>query len=63
MPQDYYIELGVPRNAADKEVKAAYRRLARRYHPDVNKSDPDAETRFKRVNEAYQDLYEIITNE
>ena len=56
MPQDYYIELGVPRNAADKEVKAAYRRLARRYHPDVNKSDPDAETRFKRVNEAYQVL-------
>ena len=56
MPQDYYIELGVPRNAADKEVKAAYRRLARRYHPDVNTSDPDAETRFKRVNEAYQVL-------
>jgi DnaJ-class molecular chaperone len=56
MPQDYYIELGVPRNAADKEVKAAYRRLARRYHPDVNTSDPDAEARFKRVNEAYQVL-------
>ncbi|MFP6568885.1 MAG: DnaJ domain-containing protein, partial [Dehalococcoidia bacterium] len=45
MPQDYYIELGVPRNAADKEVKTAYRRLARRYHPDVNTSDPDAEAR------------------
>jgi DnaJ-class molecular chaperone len=56
MPQDYYIELGVSRNAADKEVKAAYRRLARRYHPDVNTSDPDAEARFKRVNEAYQVL-------
>ena len=56
MPQDYYIELGVPRNAADKEVKTAYRRLARRYHPDVNTSDPDAEARFKRVNEAYQVL-------
>jgi DnaJ-class molecular chaperone len=56
MPQDYYIVLGVPRNAADKEVKAAYRRLARRYHPDVNTSDPDAEARFKRVNEAYQVL-------
>ncbi|HCV27064.1 MAG TPA: molecular chaperone DnaJ, partial [Dehalococcoidia bacterium] len=56
MSQDYYIELGVPRNAADKEVKAAYRRLARRYHPDVNSDDPDAEARFKRVNEAYQVL-------
>ena len=56
MPQNYYIELGVPRNAAAKEVKTAYRRLARRYHPDVNTSDPDAEARFKRVNEAYQVL-------
>jgi DnaJ-class molecular chaperone len=56
MPQNYYIELGVPKNAADKDVKAAFRRLARRFHPDVNSSDPDAEERFKRVNEAYQVL-------
>ncbi|MDP6823927.1 MAG: J domain-containing protein [Dehalococcoidia bacterium] len=56
MAQDFYTELGVPRNAADKDVKAAYRRLARRYHPDVNTSDADAEARFKRVNEAYQVL-------
>ncbi len=56
MPQDYYIELGVPRNAAEKDVKTAFRRLARRFHPDVNSTDPDAEARFKRVNEAYQVL-------
>ena len=56
MPQDYYAELGVPRDADDKQVKAAFRRLARRYHPDVNTSDADAGARFKRVNEAYQVL-------
>lgn len=56
MAQDYYAELGVSRDADDKQVKAAYRRLARRYHPDVNTSDANAEARFKRVNEAYQVL-------
>jgi len=53
--QDYYKTLGVERNAGDKEIKQAYRRLARRYHPDVNKS-PSAEERFKEINEAYQVL-------
>jgi curved DNA-binding protein len=52
---DYYAELGVPRGAAQPEVQKAYRRLARKYHPDVNK-DPGAEDRFKRVAEAYEVL-------
>ena len=56
MPQDYYSELGVPRGADDKQIKLAYRRLARRFHPDVNTGDANAESRFKRVNEAYQVL-------
>jgi molecular chaperone DnaJ len=50
--RDYYDVLGVPRGAAEAEIKSAFRRLAREYHPDVNKS-PDAEERFKELNEAY----------
>ena len=53
--QDYYATLGVPRAASDDEIKRAYRRLARQYHPDVNK-DAGAEEQFKRVNEAYDVL-------
>lgn len=53
--RDYYEVLGVPRNATQEEIKQAYRRLARQYHPDVNKS-PDAEEKFKEINEAYQVL-------
>jgi len=53
--KDYYKILGVDRNASEKEIKQAYRRLARKYHPDVNKS-PGAEERFKEINEAYQVL-------
>lgn len=53
--QDYYEILGVPRDASQKEIKAAYRKLARKYHPDVNKS-PDAEKKFKKINEAYEVL-------
>ncbi len=52
MAKDYYEILGVPRNATQEEIKRAFRRLARQYHPDVNKS-PDAEERFKEINEAY----------
>lgn len=55
MARDYYEVLGVPRTASAEELQQAYRRLARRHHPDVNK-DPGAEDRFKEVNEAYQVL-------
>lgn len=54
--QDYYKVLGVNKNATEKEIKAAYRKLARQYHPDVNQDDPQAETRLKEINEAYEVL-------
>lgn len=53
---DYYELLGVPRTATTEEIKAAYRRLARQYHPDINRDDPEAEERFKLINEAYEIL-------
>lgn len=61
MAHNYYTELGVPKTADEKEIKGAYRRLARKYHPDVNPNDASAEDRFKRVNEAYQVLSDIKT--
>ncbi len=54
--KDYYEILGVPRNASQEEIKRAYRRLVRKYHPDLNKGDPEAEKRFKEINEAYEVL-------
>ena len=54
--RDYYATLGVPRNAAPAEIKKAFRRLARQYHPDVNKGNAAAERRFKEVNEANEVL-------
>lgn len=54
--QDYYQVLGVSRNASQEEIKKAYRRLARQYHPDVNADKKEAEARFKEINEAYQVL-------
>jgi len=54
--QDYYKTLGVDRNASDKEIRKAYRRLARQYHPDVNPGDASSEEKFKEINEAYQVL-------
>ena len=53
--RDYYEALGVSRDADDDEIRRAYRKLARQYHPDVNK-EPNAEDRFKEVSEAYEVL-------
>ena len=54
--KDYYSILGVNRDASEREMKQAYRRLARKYHPDVNPGDKSAEARFKQINEAYEVL-------
>ena len=53
---NYYDVLGVKKDASAKELRAAFRRLARRHHPDVNPGDPEAERRFKEVNAAYEVL-------
>ena len=52
----YYNILGVNKNATAKEIKQAYRKLARKYHPDVNPGDKEAEAKFKKINEAYEVL-------
>jgi DnaJ-class molecular chaperone len=54
--RDYYAVLGVPRTASDKDIKTAYRKLARKHHPDVNPGDDQAETLFKEIGEAYSVL-------
>ena len=50
--RDYYEILGVPKSASSEDIKTAFRKLARQYHPDVNK-ESDAEEKFKEINEAY----------
>ncbi len=54
--KDYYSILGVKRDASERELKQAYRRLARKYHPDINPGDSSAEAKFKEINEAYEVL-------
>ena len=54
--KDYYATLGVAKTSTDKEIKQAYRKLARKHHPDVNPGDKSAEGKFKEINEAYEVL-------
>ena len=56
--RDYYAVLGLKRGAADSDLKRAYRKLARKYHPDVNPGDKAAETKFKEITEAYEVLHD-----
>ena len=54
--RDYYEVMGVPKNASEDEIKKAYRKLAKQYHPDLNPGDKTSETKFKELNEAYEVL-------
>src|SRR5438034_10364847 len=54
--KDYYQTLGVKRGASEKEIKSAFRKMARKLHPDLNPNDKEAEARFKEANEAYEVL-------
>ncbi len=54
--KDYYSILGVDKNASEDDIKSAYRKLAKKYHPDLNKDNPSAAEKFKEINEAYEVL-------
>ncbi|MFN9401876.1 MAG: DnaJ domain-containing protein, partial [Dolichospermum sp.] len=54
--KDYYAILGITKTATSEEIKQAFRKLARKYHPDVNPNNKQAEAKFKEVNEAYEVL-------
>ena len=54
--RDCYDVLGIKKNATDKEIKSAYRKLAKKYHPDANPGDKRAEEKFKELSEAYDIL-------
>src|SRR3979409_1860197 len=56
--KDYYETLGVPRTASQKEISTAFRKLARKHHPDLNAGDKQAEARFKEVSEAHDVLHD-----
>ena len=62
MIQDPYRVLGLEPGASDDEVKAAYRRLAKKYHPDVNGGSPEAEAKMKEINAAYSQIMNRHTN-
>jgi len=53
MEEDYYKILGIDKSASDSQIKSAYRKMAKKYHPDMNKNDKSAEEKFKKVSEAY----------
>lgn len=54
--KDYYELLGIDKNSSEEEIKLAYRRLAKKFHPDLNKSDPQAKEKFIEIKEAYETL-------
>ncbi|MEK6681340.1 MAG: DnaJ domain-containing protein, partial [Nitrospirota bacterium] len=56
MAKDYYNTLGIKKGASQDEIKKVFRKLARKYHPDVNPNDKTAEQKFKELNEAYEIL-------
>ena len=58
--KDYYELLGIDKDSTEKEIKLAYRKLAKKYHPDVNATDPKAKEKFIEIKEAYETLIDPI---